>query len=159
MGGGTESLNDLRHRTFGSMKRPTKSETYHQLEHTKRALLHVLIWRAVDEYNIPRLELSKFVWIKEDNIMFPIHGNVYVTPNVHLQHVACGCKSKETCSCRSAKMPSTSYCKCKEDIQCANDNVNHIDQCDNSEQDCDEEWVVQQRTNARHLMNDHLRCY
>ena len=24
---------------------------------------------------------------------------------------------------------------------------------------CDEEAVVQQKTNARHLMNGHLRCY
>ena len=38
-------------------------------------------------------------------------------------------------------------------------NVNHIDQCDNSEQDCDDEALVQQKTNARHLMNGHLRCY
>ena len=56
-------------------------------------------------------------------------------------------------------MLCTSYCKCKEDEQCANDNVKHIDQCDNSEQDCDEEAAVQQNTNARHLMNGHLRCY
>ena len=56
-------------------------------------------------------------------------------------------------------MPCTSYCKCKADEQCANDNVKLIDQCDNSEQDCDEEAVVQQKTNARHLMNGYLRCY
>ena len=88
--------------------------------------------------------------------MVPIHGNVSVAPNVLLQHVACGCKSdkpcsRETCSCRSAKMPCTSYCKCKADEQCANDNVKYIDQCandnvkyidqcDNSEHDCGEEW-------------------
>ena len=84
--------------------------------------------------------------------MVPIHGNMYVAPNVPLQHVACGCKSRETCSCRSAKMLCTSYCKCKADEQCANDNVKHIDECDNSEQDCDEEAVVQQNTNARHIM-------
>ena len=72
--------------------------------------------------------------------MVPIHGNV--APTVPLQHVACGCKSKETCNCRSAKIPFTSYCKCKADEQSANDNVKHIDQCDNSEQDCDEDKVV-----------------
>ena len=101
MGGGgggwvkaTESLNDLRHRIFGNTKEPTKYETYHKLEHTKRARLQVLVWRAVDDYNIPRLE---------DYSMVPIHGNVYVAPNVHLQHVSCGCKTKETCSCRSTK--------------------------------------------------------
>ena len=88
-----------------------KSETYHQLEHIKRVRLQVIIWRAADEYNISRLELSKFGSIKEDNMMVLIHGNVYVTPNVHVQHVACSCKSRETCSCRSAKTPCTSYCK------------------------------------------------
>ena len=31
-------------------------------------------------------------------------------------------------------------------------------QCDNSEQDCGDEAVVQHKTNARHLMNGHLRC-
>ena len=56
-------------------------------------------------------------------------------------------------------MPCTSYCKCKADEQCANDNVKHIDECDNSEHDCDEESVVQQKINARHLMNGYLRCY
>ena len=54
------------------------------MEHTKRARLQVLIWREADEYNIPRLELSKFGWIKEDDIMVLIHGNRYVAPNVHL---------------------------------------------------------------------------
>ena len=53
-------------------------------------------------------------------------------------------------------MSCTSYCKCKADKQCANDNVKHIDQCDNSEQNCDEKAVVQQKTNARHLMNGSL---
>ena len=48
--------------------------------------------------------------------------------------------SMATCSCRSAKMLCTSYCKCKVGEQCANDNVKHIDQCDNSEQDYDKEW-------------------
>ena len=84
---------------------------------------------------------------------------VYVGPNVPLQHVPCGYKSRETCSCRSAKMPCTSYCKCKADEQCANDNVKHIDECDNCEQDCGEEAVVQPKTNARHLMNGSLSCY
>ena len=91
--------------------------------------------------------------------MVPVNSNVYVAPNVPLQHVACGCKSMEKCRCRSAKTPCTSYCKCKADEHCANDNVKHIDPCDNSEQDCGEQAVVQQKTNARHLMNGHLRCY
>ena len=130
-GGGesTESLNDIRHRIFGNTKEhtnirniPPTDETAR--EHIKRARLQVLIWRAADEYNIPRLELSKFGWIKEDEIMVLIHGNVYIAPNILLQHVACGCKSKATCSCRSAKMPS--YSKCKADEQCANDNVKFI---------------------------------
>ena len=107
--------------------------------------LDPLIWRAADEYNIPRLEHSRFGWIKEDDIMVPIHGNVSVVPNVLLQHVACDCKSdklcsRATCSCRSAKMPGMSYGKCKADEQWANDNVKHIDQCDNSEHDCSKEW-------------------
>ena len=51
--------------------------------------LDPLIWRAADEYNIPRLEHSRFGWIKEDDIMVPIHGNVSVVPNVlyNLWHV------------------------------------------------------------------------
>ena len=107
--------------------------------------LDPLIWRAADEYNIPRLEHSRFGWIKEDNIMVPIHGNVSVVPNVLLQHVACDCKSdklcsRATCSCRSAKMPGMSYGKCKADEQWANDNVKHIDRCDNSEHDYSKEW-------------------
>ena len=89
--------------------------------------------------------------------MVPIDGNVYVAPNVLLQHVACGCRSDKRCS-RSAKMPYTSYCKSKADAQCANDHMKHIDQCDNSQQDCDEEAVVPQKTNARYLMNGHLTC-
>ena len=150
-GNATESLNDLRYRIFSNTKEsqkkqknlPPTDETAR--EHVKRARLQVLIWRAADEYNIPRLECSRLGWIKEDDIMVPIHGNVSVAPNVLLQHVACGCKSdkpcsRATCSCRSAKMPCTSYCKCKADEQCANDNVKHMDQCDNSEHDCGEEW-------------------
>ena len=64
-------------------------------------------------------------------------------PLPKMYFTTCGFKSdkpcsKATCSCRLAKMPCTSYCKCKADEQCANDNVKHIAQCDNSEQDCDE---------------------
>ena len=47
----------------------------------------MLIWRAADEYNMPMLEFSKFGWIKGYDIMVPIHRNVYVAPNVPLQHV------------------------------------------------------------------------
>ena len=70
--------------------------------------------------------------------MVPIHGNVYVAQMYLYNMCNVVCKSRETCSYRLANMLCTSYCKCKADEQCTNDNVKHIDQCDNSEQDCDE---------------------
>ena len=102
-GNATESLNHLRYRIFSNAKEPPKikinlpptDETAR--EHIKRARLQVVIWRAAGEYNIPMLEHSRFGWIKEDDIMVPIHGNVSVVPNVRLQHVTCGCKSDKPC--------------------------------------------------------------
>ena len=145
----TEALNDLRYRLFSHMREPPKirnlpptDETAR--EHVKRARLQVLIWRAADKYNIPTLKLSNYGWIKEVDVITPIHGNVSVAPNTLLQHVACGCKSEKpcsraTCSCRSAKMPCTSYCRCKAGEPCANDNVMLREQFQNSEEDYDEE--------------------
>ena len=50
----------------------------HNKKPTTNWNISMLILRAADEYNIPGLELLTFGWIKEDDIMVPIHGNVYV---------------------------------------------------------------------------------
>ena len=48
--------------------------------------------KLITNWNISNdsmLELSKFGWIKEDDIMVPIHGTVYVVPP-HCAFTTCG---------------------------------------------------------------------
>ena len=66
--------------------------------------------------------------------MVPIDGNVYVAPNVLLQHVAASQISRAQGQHVAADQPK---CHAR---HIANDNVKHIDQCDNSEHDCGKEW-------------------
>ena len=124
-----ESLNDLRFTLFSKKKDPPKIKSLpptdkSAIEHVKRARLQVLIWRAADQNDPPAAHLSMFGWKIEEDIPVPVHGTV-VAPNELLELVACGCKSvppcsRAKCSCRSAGVSCTSYCKCEAKEHCAN---------------------------------------
>ena len=120
-----ESLNDLRFKLFSKRKEPPKIKTLPPttkaaIEHVKRARLQVLTWRAADQIDPPSADISAFGWKMEGGIHVPVRGAV-VAPKELLQLVACGCKtcSRSNCSCRSAGVSCTPYCKC-EATDCAN---------------------------------------
>jgi len=46
------------------------------IEHVKRALLQVLIWRAADQNDPRATNLSMFGWQIEEDIPVPVHGTV-----------------------------------------------------------------------------------
>jgi len=124
-----DSLNNLRYTLFSKKKDPPKIKSLpptdkSAVEHVKRARLQVLIWRAADQNDPPATNLSMFGWKIEEDIPVPVHGTV-VAPKELLELVACGCKtvppcSKANCSCRSAGVSCTTYCKCEAKEHCAN---------------------------------------
>ncbi|CAM1319304.1 Uncharacterised protein g7168 [Pycnogonum litorale] len=124
-----ESLNNLRYTLFSRKKDPPKIQTLpptdkSAIEHIKRARLQVLIWRAADQIEPPADNIFLFGWRIEDDVPVPVHG-IVVAPKELLKLVACGCKSvapcsRANCSCQSAGVSCTSYCKCEAKEHCAN---------------------------------------
>jgi len=124
-----ESLNNLRFTLFSKKKEPLKIKSLPPtdkaaIEHVKRVRLQVLIWRAADPSDPPATNLSTFGWKIEDGIPVPVRGTV-VAPKELLELVACGCKSvppcsRANCSCWSAGVSCTSYCKCEAKEHCVN---------------------------------------
>ena len=116
------SLNSLRFVLFNSNKAA--------IQHAKRARLQVMTWRAADQTEPPRMDLSKFGWKMVDNILVPEYGSSSVAPPRILKLVACGCKSdtpcsRGNCSCRLASLSCTTYCHCKADDKCMNPSTIH----------------------------------
>ena len=126
--GGNEkdSLSDLRYSLFRKKKDPPMIKCLPPTdnsakEHIKRARLQVLLWRAADQYEPPSITLSMYGWQLDEEIPVPVHGTV-VAPKELLQLVACACKScsRSNCSCKSAGISCTSYCKCEANENCFN---------------------------------------
>ena len=126
-----EFLKNLRFTLFGKKKNSPKIKSLPPndkaaIEHVKRARLQVLIWRAAHYNDPPAAKLSMFGWKIEEGIHIPVSGTV-VAPKVLLELVACGCKSvppcsRANCSCWSAGVSCTSYCKCEAKEHCVKEN-------------------------------------
>lgn len=127
------NLCTLRHQIFVKKRDPPKLKslpptTESASEHMKRAYLQTLLWCAADEQGPPQEDISTFGWkTDERNIPIPVFGPSVIAPAA-LQVIACTCKSaapcgKHCCSCRSAGLSCTSYCKCEGGETCHNENT------------------------------------
>ena len=127
------SLNHLRFTLFSRKKEPPKIRSLPPTDeaavnHVKRARLQVLMWRAADQTEPPKLHISEFGWKLETGIPCPAFGTTMVAPSSILQIVACSCKSKSPCStnrcsCRSARLSCTTYCNCRAEDECSNEHT------------------------------------
>ena len=93
--------------------------------HVLRAHLQMLLWKAADQRDQPE-ELANFGWSIEGSTVTPAVSTVPVAPQVLLDVVSCSCTAEgkacsgTRCSCNSAGLSCTDYCKCEGgDICCS----------------------------------------
>ena len=128
---GTEmAMNELRHRLFASKKDTPKIKSLPPTstaldEHIKRAHLQSLLWKAADLSEPPELDVLMYGWDIVDDTPVPTTGVTTVAPSELMKIIACGCgtetpSSRSNCSCKTAGVSCTTYCKCYAQQECLN---------------------------------------
>ncbi len=88
--------------------------------------MQCILGKAADKQEPPAVEYSQFGWEKKDGVLHPLTGVKVTCTAELLKVVACGCASampcsRTSCSCKSAGLLCTSYCKCLGGLVCHND--------------------------------------
>jgi hypothetical protein len=144
-----KTMNFLRHKNFVSSKTtpaiktlPPTDEALKQ--HLLRCHLQVRIWKAALTDQPPTVDISSWGWEIVDGTPQPVTGVKQVAPPDLLKVVACDCRinrpcSRNSCSCKSAGLSCTSFCKCHADAVCQNEHTKHEEEF---ESDSDAEDTV-----------------
>lgn len=116
------SMNQLRHTIFTTKKDTPKIKSLPPTdlalnEHIKRAHLQTMLWKAADQKNPPEVDISDFGWNITAGVPIPHTGVSVVAPVELMKVVACGCTalntcSRNNCSCKTAGVSCTAFCKC-----------------------------------------------
>ena len=131
------SMNQLRHTIFVSKKQTPKIKSLPPTdpaldEHIKRAHLQTMLWKASDQPVPPDANPSLFGWEIIDGVPNPCSGVSEVAPPELMKVVACGCGaqnacSRNNCSCKTAGLSCTSFCKCLAQESCNNPQTKYED--------------------------------
>lgn len=119
-GSSKQSVEDARYELFcmktnGERSIPPTKDAL--LQHVKRANYQTAVWRRSHQSNICAPSPSGHGWITEDGQLVVKWMSQPIAPAAVLQTVACKCsvsKCSGRCSCRSAGLPCTELCSCKE---------------------------------------------
>ncbi len=151
-----ETMSSLRYKLFTSSKGTPPIKTLPPTDdalaqHCLRCHLQVLYWKSALEQEEPSVNITDWGWEYDDGNLHPRKGVTDVAPPQLLKVVACSCAAENkchriTCSCNSAGISCTPYCKCHGDVSCHNQYTVHdrnieveSDDNDESENEDDEE--------------------
>ena len=126
----SSTMNSLRHKIFLSSKSAPEIKTLPPTDealtyHILRAHVQVLLWKSAMDISPPSLVITDWGWEREYDCLIPIIGVKEVAPPDLLKIVACGCStqrpcSRNSCSCKSAGVSCTTFCKCLANQNCEN---------------------------------------
>ena len=125
------TMNDTCARLFHSRKKPPPLKKLlltdvNLLLHVLRAHLQMLLWKAADQHDPPEeaQDIGNFDWtIKGSTIALTV-STAPVAPQALLDVVSCSCTTEgkacsgARCSCNSAGLSCTDYCKCEGGVAC-----------------------------------------
>ena len=97
------------------------------LQHTLRAHLQVLLWKAADKHEPPEItqDITTFGWSTKCGIM-PVIAQQPIAPPKLLDVISCGCRSEDkacsqrNCKCHNDNLSCTEYCACESSEECKN---------------------------------------
>ena len=130
---GCTTVNDARAHFYRGYKKPPPLKKLPPTDanlqlHVLRAHLQMLLWKAADQRDPPEeaRNIANFGWNIEGCTITPAVSTAPVAPQVLLDVVSCSCTaeykacSSTRCSCNSAGLSCTDYCKCEGgDICCS----------------------------------------
>ena len=98
---------------------PPTSEAFK--ENVKRAHHQAIMWRSLEDSNLPELDVEMYGWVKDSKlktlqpVLLPI--NVKLAPESVMRMIRCGCKSENpcrtlSCSCKKGGLICTIFCAC-----------------------------------------------
>ena len=98
---------------------PPTSEAFK--ENVKRAHHKAILWRSLEDSNLPELDVEIYGWVKNSElktlqpVLLPI--NVELAPETVMRMIRCGCKSEIpcrtlSCSCKGDCLTCTIFCAC-----------------------------------------------
>ena len=107
-----------------------------------------MLWKSADQMAPPDVNISNFGWIITKGIPNPCTVVSEVTPSKLMKVVACDCSavnacSRNNCSCKTASVSCTSFCKCASQENCSNPHTKHAEvDSDGENEDSDDECHV-----------------
>ena len=121
---GCTTMNDARAHIYRSHKKPPplkkRPPTDANLQlHVLRAHLQMLLWKAADQHDPPEeaQNIANFGWSIEGSAITTAVSTAPVAPQALLDAVSCSCTTEckacsgTRCSCNSAGLSCTDYCK------------------------------------------------
>lgn len=96
--------------------------------HILRAHHAVILSKAANEKEAPRLDLERFGWEIKDGIPVPAIAKGPAGPKELIDVISCNCKaagkscSTHNCSCHRERLSCSVYCKCESGVNCCNPN-------------------------------------
>ena len=126
------TMNDLRCSLFTKRKGiPPKLKTLPPTDdnlafHVRRAHFQVMLWKAAAQgKHSVNIDACCYGWEKQNEKLIPVTSHNPPAPSAVMKVIACGCNesacSRMNCSCRSAGLSCTAYCKCSASVQCKNE--------------------------------------
>ena len=130
---GCTTMNDARAHFYRGHKKPPPLKKLPPTDanlqlHVLRAHLQMLLWQAAGQRDSPEeaRNIANFGWNIEGSAIIPAVSTAPVAPQALLDIVSCSCTaeykacSSTRCSCNSAGLSCTDYCKCEGgDICCS----------------------------------------
>lgn len=148
---GSKTMNELRFVCFTKRRSTPKIKSLPPTDealrnHLMRAHLQAMTWNCADEDDPPLVDKSKYGWQLEDGVYHPTQSNRAPAPSELLKIVACGCSvnkenlacTRGSCSCKSAGISCTTFCKCEAHEACQNEHtLGDIEDCAAADDDQD----------------------
>ena len=119
-------MNDARAHFYRSHKKPSPLKKLPPIDanlqlQVLRAHLQMLLWKAADQRDPPEAtrSIANFGWNIEGSAITPAVSTAPVAPLALLDVVSCTCTAEykacsgTRCSCNSAGLSCTDYCKCE----------------------------------------------